>query len=115
MLVYSILPCSSSSLSCPLVAKIPQCPACNSAQDAGCLLYFDVLLLKFSEDAWGSLDCYTVCLFAFLPNPIPSFLSDLVPLGSPDPLCLKGVMSHTPLLAGSAVLPVPGAALPPHF
>lgn len=52
--------------------------------------------------------------FLFFPT-ISSFWSDLVPLRSLDSLCLMGVTSHTPLLAGSAVLPVPDAALRPLF
>lgn len=75
-------------------------------------LYFEALLLKFSADAWGPLGCYTVCIFTFLPNPISSFWSVLVPLGSH--VCH---VSHTLALQGvaSAVLPVPDAALHPHF
>lgn len=85
-----------------IVPSMPQCPGCRLPL----YILMSSLLLKFSEDAWGSLDCYAVCIFPFLPNPVSSFWSDLVPLRSLDPLHLMGVTSHTPLLAGSAVLPV---------
>lgn len=90
--------------------SMPQCPGCRMPL----YILMSSLLLKFSEDAWGSLDCYAVCIFPFLPNPVSSFWSDLVPLRSLDPLHLMGVTSHTPLLAGSAVS-CADAALRPHF
>lgn len=117
---YLCTPYSSGSSSAPQVSlhcqdatvpSMPQCPGCRLPL----YILMSSLLLKFSEDAWGSLDYYTVCIFPLLPNPVSSSWSDLVSLRSLDPLHLIGVTSHTPLLAGSAVLPVPDAALRPHF
>lgn len=107
---YSSVPQVSLCCQDATVPSMPQCPGCRLPL----YILMSSLLLKFSEDAWGSLDCYAVCIFPFLPNPVSSFWSDLVPLRSFDPLHLMGVTSHTPLLAGSAVS-CADAALRPHF
>lgn len=105
---YSSVPQVSLRCQDATVPSMPQCPGYRLPL----YILMSSLLLKFSEGAWGFLDCYTVCIFSFLPNPVSSFWSDLVPLRSLDPLYLMGVTSHTPLLAGSACA---DATLHPHF
>lgn len=67
--MYSVL---LWQLLCPSAVLL--LPRCHSAQHAmvprmqAAFLYLEAFLLKFSADAWGSLDCYTVCIFTFLPN-----------------------------------------------
>lgn len=94
--MYSVLPWQ---LPCP--SGVLLLPRCHSTQDAivprmqAAFLYFEALLLKFSEDAWDCyLDCYTVRISPFLPDLISSFWSDLVPLWVFDP-CVSWVSSFT--------------------